>query len=314
MSSMPKTGIDLDAGVLKFIEIKTKLTSVLVFLYCLAFAFQQNWSLKLLPTLVFFLATLAIDLTTTAINNYQGYKKENEILSVKPKNGKRIIFSLFLVAGLLGSYLIYLTRDPLIIISGLFCFLIGLTYTTGPIPISHTPFGEAFSGILYGFSIPFIFALINLPKSSLVDLSLIANRVTLSFDVPKMLALLAVSAMPVALVANVMLANNTCDLAKDEAIGRYTLPHYLGKTALKLYAFLNLLHYPLTILLVFYHVFEPWQLLLLLTAPQVIKNTRTFIKKQDKATTFGLALQNLMLIMGVLTLSLFLGGILRYII
>ena len=301
--------IDPDAGVLKFIEIKTKLTSILVFAYCLAFAYQIELKVNGLPTLSFFLGTLLIDLATTSINNYQGYKRENEVLSVQPKNGRRIIGVLLLSAVSCGLLLVYLTADPLILISGAFCFLIGLTYTTGPLPISHTPFGEAFSGILYGFFIPLIFALINLPSGQLMALSLSDERLSISIEWRMFLALLALAAMPVALVANVMLANNYCDVKKDEAVGRFTLPHYLGKKALSLYAFLNLFHYPLIVILVFLKVLLPWQLLVLLTAPVIYKNTRRFLARQDKATTFGLALQNLLLVMGALTLSLLLGGL-----
>lgn len=301
--------IDPNAGVLKFIEIQTKLTSVLVFAFCLAFAFQNAWTLRWLPTLSFFLGTLLIDLATTSINNYQGYKREHEELSVRPENGRRIIAALLVSAVLCGLLLVYLTRDPLILISGAFCFLIGLTYTSGPLPISHTPFGEAFSGLLYGFFIPFIFALINLPQGQLMALGLSDSRLSVSIEWRMFLALIALAAMPVALVANVMLANNCCDVKKDEAVGRFTLPHLLGKHALSLYAFLNLFHYPLVIVLVILKVLQPWQLLVLLTAPPVYKNTRRFLAKQDKASTFVLALQNLLLIMGALTLSLLLGAL-----
>lgn len=297
------------SGIFEFVEIRTKLTSVLVFAYCLAFAFQAQLPVRLLPTLVFFLATLLIDLATTSINNYQGYKRENEALTVSPRFGKILIYALLLSSAVLGLLLVFLSSNVLVLLSGLFCFLIGLSYTTGPLPISHTPFGEFFSGILYGFFIPFIFALINLPAEQFILLQPDASLLKFTLHWPHLLALLGLALIPTALVANVMLANNSCDLAKDRALGRYTLPSYLGNKALTLYALLNLLHYPLILLLIFCGVFSPWQLLSLLTLIPVYRNTRLFMAKQDKRTTFGLSLKNLLLIMGSLIFSLVLGGL-----
>ena len=52
-------------------------------------------------------------------------------------------------------------------------------------------------------------------------------------------------------------------------------------------------------------------LLILFTILIVQKNINGFIKKQDKDTTFLLAVNNYIIIMGTITLLIFIGGLIR---
>jgi 1,4-dihydroxy-2-naphthoate octaprenyltransferase len=68
-------------------------------------------------------------------------------------------------------------------------------------------------------------------------------------------ALLAV--LPFCLTANIMLANNICDVGHDARVNRYTLPIYLRKYALHLFAFLYYAAYVSVIAMVIFRYLSP---------------------------------------------------------
>jgi len=60
---------------------------------------------------------------------------------------------------------------------------------------------------------------------------------TLALHWPELVKLLLVTVTPVATIANIMLANNICDVAHDIQVNRFTLPYYIGsKRAVQLFA------------------------------------------------------------------------------
>lgn len=297
-------------GWMKFVEVKTKTTTSMVFILCLSFSWHMGWSVSWLETLIYIAATLIVDLGTTSVNNYMGYKKEGEALTVLPRTGRRIIFALFLIAIALGILLVILTQNVLILFVGGISFLVGALYTTGPLPIAATPLGELLSGGVQGYLNMLVYALINVPAGRFMLLTLEQDFVSLQIEWPWLIAFILFGWIPTVLIANVMLANNTCDLSKDAQIGRYTLPHYLGRQkSLTLYQWLYYSAYVAVVALVVLDVFSVWQLLLLLTIVPVQRNIMKFKQKQEKAETFVLSLANLAMIMLTLTLTLCLSAV-----
>jgi 1,4-dihydroxy-2-naphthoate octaprenyltransferase len=236
------------------------------------------------------------DLTTTAINNYTDTKTNDQILQFNRKSALAIIFILLAISTGLGLWLAWLT-DIVVLLAGGLCFLCGIFYTYGPVPISRQPLGEIFSGIFYGLFIPFLLLYINMPAKTYLSLGLSWQTVQLDFQVFPLLTVLLLSIAPVCTTANIMLANNICDLEKDIKVKRYTLPYYLGKSALYVFAGLYYLAYAASILLVVSGILHPLYLLTLLTFPLVQKNIRAFFHKQEKASTFILSVKNYILIM-----------------
>lgn len=275
----------------------------------LAYLFFRRQPVAVRPTLVFFASMFLFDLTATAINNYIGAGKEGEKLPLRRKTAKWIIYVLFAVSAALGLYLTFLT-DAVVFLAGGLCFLCGVLYTWGPLPISRLPLGEALSGLFYGFFIPFLMLYINLPAGAVLTLRADLQTVHLDFNILPLLALLLLSAVPFCATANIMLANNLCDLQKDISVGRRTLPFYLGKRALSLYAGLYYAAYAAVILLCVFRILHPVCLLYLLTLFPVKKNIRKFQAEQVKAETFVLSIQNYILMMGTLTLLIFLSAFL----
>lgn len=263
------------ASFLDYVEIKTKITSVFAFVMTLSFIFYKEQTIDILRTAIFFAGMFLFDLTTTSINNYIDTKSNGQQLQFKRRTALIIIYVLFAVSAALGIVLVILT-DIIVMIVGGICFLCGVFYTYGPIPISRQPWGEILSGIFYGLLIPFIILYINMPEEYYLTLDLSFETIGLSLQIMPFISLLLISVNPVCCTANIMLANNICDLEKDIKVKRYTLPYYLGEKALKLFAWIYYTTYFSTILMVIMAILHPICLLSVLTIIPVRKNIKTF--------------------------------------
>lgn len=292
---------------LNYVEIMTKITSFFAFLITIALLVYREQPIKWGLTLLFFASMFLFDLTTTAINNYIDTKNNHQMLQFERKTALIIIYVLFTISAALGLYLAILTDIVIFLVGGL-CFLCGVFYTYGPVPISRQPLGEVMSGFFYGLLIPFLILYINLPAGTFLSLNVNFQTISLDLQVIPILSLLLFSIAPFSTTANIMLANNICDLEKDIAVKRHTLPYYIGKKALYLFAGLYYLTYAATILMVITGILSPICLLSLVTIIPVQKNINTFFQKQEKATTFLMAIKNYIIIMGVNSLMIFLSA------
>lgn len=272
----------------------------------IAFLLYQKRTVNWLVTLIFFAAMFLFDLTTTAINNYIDSKDNGQILDFKRRNSLIIIYCLFAASAMLGLYLAYLT-DVVVLLAGGACFLCGVLYTYGPLPISRQPLGEVFSGFFYGVMIPFILMYINSPQGTFLTYHFSFESIGFEVKIVPVITLILLSIAPFCTTANIMLANNICDLEKDITVHRHTLPYYIGKKALALFAGLYYITYAATILMVVFNMLSPICLLSLLSIILVQKNIRVFYKKQEKATTFICAIKNFVIIMGTNTIVIILS-------
>lgn len=295
---------------LGFVEIKTKITSLFAFLMSLAYLFYRGEAINWLNTAVFFGSMFIFDLTTTAINNYIDTKTNDQVLQFGRKTALALIYVLFAVSMALGLYLAYLTDIVVLLLGGL-CFMTGVLYTYGPVPISRQPLGELLSGIFYGFFIPFIMFYINMPKGAIISLGLGWESISLDIAVAPLFSVLLLSIAPVCTTANIMLANNICDVEKDIRVKRFTLPYYLGKRSLDLFALLYYLCYAAVILMVIFRILSPVCLLILLTLIPVQKNINIFRARQDKAATFITSIKNYIIIMGSISVLIFISAMIN---
>lgn len=293
---------------LSYVEIMTKITSTLAFLMTIAFLFYIKQTIQWDVTLLFFSSMFLFDLTTTAINNYIDSKTNQQTLQFSRKTGLIIIYVLFFLSMTLGLYLAYLTDIVILLVGGI-CFLCGVLYTYGPIPISRQPLGEVMSGLFYGLLIPFILVYINSPTGTLLAFDFSIEVISLKIKVMPIIQLLLLSVIPFCTTANIMLANNVCDLEKDVAVMRYTLPYYIGRKSLYLFAGLYYLTYVAIIVMVIMKILSPICLLSLLSIIVVQKNINIFFEKQEKAITFVTAIRNYIIIMGTTTLLIFVSGL-----
>lgn len=280
-----------------YVEIRTKLASLFPFLLGLAFVHSRYQAIDWVHTGLFFASMLIFDMATTALNNFIDTRSNGQPLPFARRTALTILVVMLILATVLGI-LLALATDLTILLAGAACFAVGICYTFGPAPISRMPLGESFSGLFMGFFIPFLVAQINAPAGSLVIARVDWQLATLILRWPELLKLFLLTVTPVATIANIMLANNICDLEHDRTVSRLTLPHYIGlPAALNVFAGLYYASLASWVLLIALGLITPWILPALLVAVPIEKNIRRFRKLQTKKDTFAVSIQNFLLLM-----------------
>lgn len=302
-------------GFLKLVEIQTKLASIFPFAIGVLFILYRYDTFNWQNTLIFFCSMLLFDLTTTAINNYMDYRKANHDQYRQEKNiiGQEkikestviaTILLLFLTATGLGVWLVVKT-DLLVLLIGFICFCIGILYTFGPIPLSRMPLGEIFSGVTMGFGIVFLTVYVNAFDLGIASFAWEGTTIVLQANIIKILEIGIVSLPCVFTIANIMLANNICDLEEDIENHRFTLPFYLGKKySLWLFNGLYGLTFVAIIVAVIMKLLPVIMLVSLLAIIPVYKHIRLFNRVQVKAQTFSLSVKNLVIVNGLMVATL----------
>ncbi|MCJ0587662.1 prenyltransferase, partial [Enterococcus cecorum] len=210
----------------------------------------------------------------------------------------RIMMSLIIVSALMGIGLSMIVGWPLLVM-GVYCYLVGIFYSSGPRPLSSLPLGEFFSGFTMGFMISLICVYLNAYDQFVWNFSTIGSIFLISL--PNTLW-----------IANLMLANNICDLEEDEKNNRYTIVHYLGKQhALKVFVNMNRLAYLSIVATVALHLAPVMTLLSLVSLPFVWQETQKLLAVQVKSQTFICAVKILAVGSFVHVLSFALGILLQ---
>lgn len=304
----------------KFVEIQTKLASVLPYIFGILFAYYRYSEFNLINVIFMFISLVFFDMTTTAVNNYSDYKKalkkegynyENHNAIVKYKLSTKqaliSIFFLFSVAVFSGLILFFLT-DLFVLLIGVISFSVGIAYSWGPIPISRMPLGEIFSGLFMGFVIFLLSVYINIFHLDIISLNIIDFELNLILNIKEFLVLFFVSIPMIITIANIMLANNICDLKDDVINKRFTLPFYIGtKNSLKLFKTLYILLYINLFILIIMNIFPIAGLIIVLSIIPLTKNIKKFEKMQLKQETFVFSVKNHFIISILMIISVFLS-------
>ena len=127
---------------------------------------------------------------------------------INPKSARNFGIALLACAAIFGLVVVLLTGWPLLIV-GLSAAFVVVWYSIGPKPISYLPLGEVMAGVVLG--------------GLIVCATYYAMTQTFS---P---ILLAVGVPPTITIALIMQTNNTCDIERDIAAGRRTLPVLIGR-------------------------------------------------------------------------------------
>ena len=202
---------------------------------------------------------------------------------VSPSTMHRATAWTFGLAAMLGVYLVYLGGWP-ILLAGLASLLAGWAYSGGPRPVSHTPLGEAFVLVFFGWVA--------------VTGSYWLQTGQWSLDAWLCGTVLGLPA------AAVLLVNNYRDLEDDLRSGRQTFVALLGRPAAKTaYAVMMLLPFALVLLLAWHGRFGT--LLACLVLPHSLRLTRQLSLHAD-----GTALNALLA--STARTSLFLGLLMSF--
>ncbi|WP_426347986.1 1,4-dihydroxy-2-naphthoate polyprenyltransferase [Alloiococcus sp. CFN-8] len=309
---------------LKLVELPTKVASVFPFLLGTIYAIYTYERFNFINFIFMFLSLISIDMVTTAINNYMDYKKaiitkgfnyeeHNAIVAFGLKESTVLITIFTLLAsGIIFGVLLFLNTNIVILLLGAVSFGIGILYSFGPVPISRTPLGELASGLTMGLIITFLAAYIHVFQGDLFSLSLSGTSLLVTMNLTGIISLLFVALPAVAGIANIMLANNLCDMEDDRENRRYTLPIYIGRErGLLLFKWLYYISYIVIIILILLGIEPVTAILVLLTFIPVNKNIKSFFELQTKKDTFILAVKNFILISLAHVIALALGALLK---
>lgn len=270
---------------LELVEFKAKTASVLPFFIGICFSLYNFHKLHLGLVLLYFVAMFIFNMAVDILDNYNDYHHATEIHDYREKTniiGRenldtnlvfRMMVGMIIVSALIGIGLSLVVGWPFLLM-GLFCYGVGIFYSSGPKPLSSLPFGEVFSGLTMGFMITILCVYLNTYEvfrwsfNNLSEIFLISLPNTLW-------------------IANLMLANNICDLKEDEKNNRFTLVHYLGKQrSIQLFIGLNIAAFLAILFSVLIRI-APWTMLgTFLAAPFIYKQVQIFLTKQVKYETF----------------------------
>lgn len=305
---------------LKLVEIRTKVASVIPYLFGTFYALYAFDTFKPKNALLMFLSMIIFDMTTTAINNYMdytkaikkegyGYEVHNAITAhnLNIKTVRYVIYGMLAISSVLGI-LLALNTNIIVFLLGILCFAIGVLYTFGPLPISRTPLGEIFSGFVMGLILTFISIYIHIFDQNIIVLSLSSNVFIVRFDL-KTLFNIGIACIPlITCIANIMLANNICDMEEDFPNNRFTLPIYIGKkNTLMLWEFLYYFAYISIVIGIILGSLPLTSAVTLITLIPVLKNIQAFEEKQFKGETFICAIKNFMVLNTAYILSIILA-------
>lgn len=310
-------------NILELVEIRTKVASILPLALGSLLVLKCGYSFNRLAFLLMAGSLILIDMATTGLNNLYDYKRallkegyhydvHNPISAGKLTETQAkvwLIAMIFISAGL-GIGLVFVSHW-LILILGALSFGIGVFYSFGPLPISRTPLGELFSGLFMGGLITTIALFIHLPLNAILKIEISSPWLSLTFNYPLILTLIIYALPFVFLIANIMLANNTCDIKEDIENKRYTLPVLIGEQkATKLFKGLFYSAYLTIILGVILRLMPPIQLLILMTLIKTRPMVNAFVNHPLKSKTFVNAVKTFILFATthvlLLALSLFL--------
>lgn len=293
--------------IIELVELRTKIASVIPFIVGLLYSIWTFRNFNAVNMVLFFIGMVCFDMATTVMNNLmdyvkaknETYRQEENIIgtsSLTIKQAEMIFGSLVGVATIIGIILVLRTNIILLFVGAL-CFVIGIFYTFGSIPISRMPLGEVLSGVTMGFGIFWIVIFLNSPEASFAWMGLEEGMLVVRLAILDHFKVALLSLPLVCTIANIMLSNNLCDLETDITNDRYTLVYYIGKpTALKLYQGLYLIGFVAMVLAVVFRIAPILMLGTLLVGVPVYKNIQLFMQKQEKRITFALAIKNMLMI------------------
>jgi len=221
--------------------------------------------------LAMLIASILIQASTNMFNEYYDHKRgldnENSVGiggtivrdGIQPKVILNLAWTLVGLSVLLGIY-ICSQSNWWVGLVGVISILIGYLYTGGPLPISHTPFGELASGLFMGINIILISFFIQTGEIT-------TTSILLSIPITILIGLINMS-------------NNIRDLDGDKEFGRKTLPVLIGRNkSIIVLAIFFIISYGWILALIIFKDFSPWLLLVFLSIPKPYLAVKGFIGK-----------------------------------
>ena len=196
--------------------------SIMPVLLGAALAYSLNNQFNALYFILLLLASILMHCAVNACNHMFDFLKGTDSLEncLDPHDAPMVyhnlnprtvaLLALFYLAGafLLSLYLIFQVGYVILII-GIIGGLVVVCYAGGPLPITHTPFGEFAAGFTMGGLITF---------AVYYTMTQILNWWVFLYALPAIIV-----------IGCVLLLNNTCDIEKDIEAHRHTLAIIIGR-------------------------------------------------------------------------------------
>ncbi|WP_067725664.1 1,4-dihydroxy-2-naphthoate polyprenyltransferase [Oceanobacillus damuensis] len=180
---------------------------------------------------------------------------------IAPKKIRNLAFTFYGISILLGVY-ICMASSWWIAVIGLVCMAFGYLYTGGPLPISYTPFGELFSGVLMG--------------TVIIGITYFIQTGTVTAE------MIWISIPVTIFIGSINLSNNIRDRDGDALGGRKTIAVLIGReSSITLLAILMLFAYVITAILIVLGVLPFWSLITFFSALKAREVIRDFRGKTE---------------------------------
>lgn len=292
----------------ELVELKAKTASIFPFLMGFLYSWYHYNQIYWGNMLIFFISMVLFNMAVDIMDNYMDYHNATDVHDYKHETNiigrenlslslvRNMMWGFIIVSALMGIYLASQT-SWVILWLGMFSYAMGIFYSAGPKPLSSLPVGEVTSGLTMGVVIPLICVYLNIYDIVPFDWHLIGSVTMMS--------------LPAAFsIANLMLANNTCDIEEDILNNRHTLVSYIGKKkAVTLFQILVIATFMAATISVIFKIVPLTLLLLWAIFPKVWQNTKAYSKEQIKTKTFPLAIKNLAMVVAVQVVLFFIGAL-----
>ncbi|MBO0444524.1 prenyltransferase [Vagococcus fluvialis] len=292
----------------ELVELKAKTASIFPFLMGFLYSWYHYNQIYWGNMLIFFISMVLFNMAVDIMDNYMDYHNATDVHDYKHETNiigrenlslslvRNMMWGFIIVSALMGIYLASQT-SWVILWLGMFSYAMGIFYSAGPKPLSSLPVGEVTSGLTMGVVIPLICVYLNIYDIVPFDWHLIGSVTMMS--------------LPAAFsIANLMLANNTCDVEEDILNNRHTLVSYIGKKkAVTLFQLLVIATFVAATISVVFKIVPLTLLLLWAIFPKVWQNTKAYSKEQIKTKTFPLAIKNLAMVVAVQVVLFFIGAL-----
>lgn len=292
----------------ELVELKAKTASIFPFLMGFLYSWYHYNQIYWGNMLIFFISMVLFNMAVDIMDNYMDYHNATDVHDYKHETNiigrenlslslvRNMMWGFIIVSALMGIYLASQT-SWVILWLGMFSYAMGIFYSAGPKPLSSLPVGEVTSGLTMGVVIPLICVYLNIYDIVPFDWHLIGSVTMMS--------------LPAAFsIANLMLANNTCDVEEDILNNRHTLVSYIGKKkAVTLFQILVIATFVAATISVIFKIVPLTLLLLWAIFPKVWQNTKAYSKEQIKTKTFPLAIKNLAMVVAIQVVLFFIGAL-----
>ena len=242
-------------SVLKLVEVKTLAAGLFPVLLGSVYSFYEYEKINYFYLIALVIAMALIQASTNMFNDFMDFHRgEDKEKSIDEKvlvsgelKASQIPFLIALCMGfalIIGLIIASQTSWKILLVAVIGAGVAGL-YSSGPKPISYTPFGEIIAGITMGMGITSTVVFIQSEQFQWQNIWM---------------------AVPTTIyISYILLTNNLCDREKDMISGRHTFPGIIGfKRAKNIWLLCCGVLAATTTALVIAHIYPIWTLLTLI--------------------------------------------------